>query len=152
MSEDALGIVIHHVAAVQLVNSIVAQARPLTNGERARFVANQAQRKIQALAVPGVAVIRYSHGWLPLMQFGGFRIKNKLTEINHKVSVVAKWFRRVIAGVFAAKCAGYRANAKKIGICREAAMQDAIVGSWAQESHLSAEALGSLRDLNHRFL
>jgi hypothetical protein len=31
-------------------------------------------------------------------------------------------------------------------------MQDAIVGSWAEESHLSAEALGSLRDLNHRFL
>ena len=31
-------------------------------------------------------------------------------------------------------------------------MQEAIVGSWAQESHLSAEALGSLRDLNHRFL
>jgi len=31
-------------------------------------------------------------------------------------------------------------------------MQDASVGSWAQESHLSAEVLGSLRDLNHRFL
>jgi hypothetical protein len=31
-------------------------------------------------------------------------------------------------------------------------MQDAIVGTWAQESHLSAEILGSLRDLNHRFL
>jgi hypothetical protein len=31
-------------------------------------------------------------------------------------------------------------------------MQDAIVGSWTQESHLSAEILGSLRDLNHRFL
>jgi hypothetical protein len=31
-------------------------------------------------------------------------------------------------------------------------MQDAIVGSWAQESHWSAEGLGSLRDLNHRFL
>jgi hypothetical protein len=31
-------------------------------------------------------------------------------------------------------------------------MQDAIVGGWAQDSHLSAEALGSLRDLNHRFL
>jgi hypothetical protein len=30
-------------------------------------------------------------------------------------------------------------------------MQDAIVG-WAQESHLSAQMLGSLRDLNHRFL
>jgi hypothetical protein len=31
-------------------------------------------------------------------------------------------------------------------------MQEAIVGSWVQESHLSAEILGSLRDLNHRFL
>jgi hypothetical protein len=31
-------------------------------------------------------------------------------------------------------------------------MQDAFVGTWAQESHLSAEILGSLRDLNHRFL
>ena len=31
-------------------------------------------------------------------------------------------------------------------------MQDAILGTWAQESHLSAEILGSLHDLNHRFL
>jgi hypothetical protein len=31
-------------------------------------------------------------------------------------------------------------------------MQDAYVGSWAQESHLSTERLESLRDLNHRFL
>jgi hypothetical protein len=31
-------------------------------------------------------------------------------------------------------------------------MQDAIWGTWAQESHLSAEILGSLHDLNHRFL
>ena len=31
-------------------------------------------------------------------------------------------------------------------------MQDAFVGTWARESHLSAEILGSLRDLNHRFL
>jgi hypothetical protein len=31
-------------------------------------------------------------------------------------------------------------------------MQDAYVGSWAQESHLSAERLESLRDLNHGFL
>jgi hypothetical protein len=31
-------------------------------------------------------------------------------------------------------------------------MQDAMVGRWAQESHWSAEVLGSLRDLNHRFL
>jgi hypothetical protein len=31
-------------------------------------------------------------------------------------------------------------------------MQEAFVGGWTQESHLSAELLGSLRDLNHRFL
>jgi hypothetical protein len=31
-------------------------------------------------------------------------------------------------------------------------MQEASVGSWLQESHLSADILGSLRDLNHRFL
>ena len=31
-------------------------------------------------------------------------------------------------------------------------MQNAIVGSWAQESHLSVATLGSLHDLNHRFL
>ena len=31
-------------------------------------------------------------------------------------------------------------------------MQDAFVGTWARESHLSAEILDSLRDLNHRFL
>jgi hypothetical protein len=31
-------------------------------------------------------------------------------------------------------------------------MQEAFVGNWSHESHLSAEILGSLRDLNHRFL
>jgi hypothetical protein len=31
-------------------------------------------------------------------------------------------------------------------------MQDAIVGSWTQESHLSVEMRASLRGLNHRFL
>ena len=31
-------------------------------------------------------------------------------------------------------------------------MQDAIIGNWAQESHVSAEHLQSLRDLNRRFL
>ncbi len=31
-------------------------------------------------------------------------------------------------------------------------MQDAFIGIWAQESHLSAEHLNSLRELNHRFL
>lgn len=31
-------------------------------------------------------------------------------------------------------------------------MQDAYVGGWARESHLSAGILDSLRDLNHQFL
>lgn len=31
-------------------------------------------------------------------------------------------------------------------------MQDAIVGGWTHESHLSPDLLGSLRDLNQRFL
>ncbi len=31
-------------------------------------------------------------------------------------------------------------------------MQEAFIGNWAQESHLSAEHLNSMRDLNHRFL
>jgi len=31
-------------------------------------------------------------------------------------------------------------------------MQDAFVSSWGMESHLTAEALASLRGLNHRFL
>jgi hypothetical protein len=31
-------------------------------------------------------------------------------------------------------------------------MQDAFGGGWTQESHLTAEVQGSLRDLNHRFL
>jgi hypothetical protein len=42
--------------------------------------------------------------------FRGFGLKKNLTEINHKVSVIAKWFRRVIAAVFAAKCAGASEN------------------------------------------
>jgi hypothetical protein len=31
-------------------------------------------------------------------------------------------------------------------------MQDAFMGNWARESHLSAAHLNSVRDLNHRFL
>jgi hypothetical protein len=31
-------------------------------------------------------------------------------------------------------------------------MQEAIVGGWAQESHLSSEMQRTLRDMNHRFL
>jgi hypothetical protein len=57
MPAHALHIEIHHVAAVQLANPIVTQACPLANGEGAGFVANQAQRKIQALPVPRITVI-----------------------------------------------------------------------------------------------
>src|SRR5271165_1843480 len=94
MSEHGRGIVIQHVTAVQLADSIIAQARPLTDGMGARFVANQTQREIQALAVPRVAVIGHSHGGLP-WQFVWFGVKKNLTEINHKVSVIAKWIPRV---------------------------------------------------------
>jgi hypothetical protein len=31
-------------------------------------------------------------------------------------------------------------------------VQDAFIGNWAHESHLSVEHLNSMRDLNHRFL
>ena len=31
-------------------------------------------------------------------------------------------------------------------------MQDAFIGNWARQSHLSVEHLNSMRDLNHRFL
>jgi hypothetical protein len=86
------------------------------------------------------------------VQFARFRVKKNLTEINHKVSVLAKWFGRVFAGVFAAKCARIAQTPDKYQHCREPVMQEAIVDGWAQESHLSAESLGSLRDLNHRFL
>src|ERR1700678_2809027 len=106
MPEHALRIEIHHVAAVQLANAIVAQARPLTNGEGAGFVANQAQRKIQALPVLRITVIGHSHGRLPCGNSRGLGVKNNLTEINHKASLIAKWFRRVIAAVYAVKCTG----------------------------------------------
>jgi hypothetical protein len=66
--------------------------------------------------------------------------------------VIAKWFRREIAAVFAVKCAGALETPLKTGFWREAVMQEAFVGNWTQESHLSAEILDSLRDLNHRFL
>jgi hypothetical protein len=39
-----------------------------------------------------------------------FRPKKNLTEINHKVSVIAKWLWWVFAAVFAAKCTPDRSN------------------------------------------
>jgi hypothetical protein len=37
-------------------------------------------------------------------QFAAFRVENNLTEINHKVSVLAKDFLPAIAPAFAVKC------------------------------------------------
>ena len=34
----------------------------------------------------------------------------------------------------------------------EAVMQEAFVGGWARQPHFSVETLGTLHDLNHRFL
>jgi hypothetical protein len=81
----------------------------------------------------------------------GFGLKKNLTEINHKVNdcqvVPARYF-----ALFAAKCVGRAQTPDIYGNCRESIMHEAIVGGWAGNSHLSAGNLGSLRDLNHRFL
>jgi hypothetical protein len=81
-----------------------------------------------------------------------FGRKKNLTEINHKVSLIAKRWWRVCRCV----CAEMRGHPNNTSIGqgngREAVMQDALVGSWAQDSHLSPETLGSLHDINHRFL
>jgi hypothetical protein len=61
----------HDVAAIELADAIVAEAGPLADGERARFVTDQAQRQIEALAVAGVTVVRDSHG--RLLGMGNFR-------------------------------------------------------------------------------
>jgi hypothetical protein len=81
----------------------------------------------------------------------GFGLKKNLTEISHKVNdcqvVPARYF-----ALFAAKCVARAQTPDIYGNYRESDMQDAIVGGWAGNSHLSAGNLGSLRDLNHRFL
>ncbi|MDP9085021.1 MAG: hypothetical protein M3N50_14850 [Pseudomonadota bacterium] len=66
--------------------------------------------------------------------------------------MAAKWFLRVLTCAFAGKCATRWNLESAMEQCREAVMQDAFVGSWAQESHLSPQVLASLHDLNHRFL
>jgi hypothetical protein len=77
------------------------------------------------------------------LQFARFRVEKNLTEINHKVSLIAKSFERGIGSVFVAK---WRI------IPKGAVVQDAFIGNWTAESHLSAEHLSSIRNLNHRFL
>jgi hypothetical protein len=42
--------------------------------------------------------------------------KNNLTEINHKVEVIAKGFRRAIAIAFAEKCVKCRSKAEESGV------------------------------------
>lgn len=60
-----------------------------------------------------------------------FRVKKNLTEICHKVSVLAKEYFQYKKGRF---------------------VQDAYIGNWTQQSHLSVEHLTSMRGLNSRFL
>jgi hypothetical protein len=81
----------------------------------------------------------------------GFGLKKNLTEINHKVNDCQVVLARNFA-LFAAKCVARTQAPDIYGNCREAVMQEAFVGSWAGNSQLSAGNLGSLRDLNHRFL
>jgi len=83
------------------------------------------------------------------LQYSCFRLKKNLTEINHKVSVLAKRFLLVIRCV----CGEMRETAQNPtrNSFEEAVMQEEVVGSW-HESHLSPDVLGSLHDLNHRFL
>ncbi len=82
MPGDEPRVMIHHIAAIQLANPIVGEARPLANGEGAGFVANQAQGEIEALAVPRITVIGHSHGRLPWCNSPGIGLKKNLTEIT----------------------------------------------------------------------
>jgi hypothetical protein len=87
------------------------------------------------------------------LQFTSFWVEKNLTEINHKVSLAARGVWREIAAAFAAKCATARHTARRgTNQAQGAVVQEAFIGNWAQESHLSAEHLNSMRDLNHRFL
>ncbi len=70
MPRDPPGGLIHDVASVQLADSIIAESGPLADGEGARLVVYQPQCEIQALAVPRVSVVGYSHGRPSIVQFG----------------------------------------------------------------------------------
>src|SRR5579859_7990722 len=95
MAQGRARILLQHVTSIQLAYAIVAQAGPLADGKCARLMTDQAQRKIEFLTISRVAVIGYSHGRLPL-QITHFPVKNNLTEINHKASLVAKRFSSVL--------------------------------------------------------
>jgi hypothetical protein len=75
-----------------------------------------------------------------------------LTEINHKVSLFAKWFALAIAAVFAQECAttSLRKLATRAG--RGAFMQDAHAASRPREPQIPLEMLASVHELNRRFL
>jgi hypothetical protein len=65
------------------------------------------------------------------VQIKRFRGKKNLTEICHKVSLLAKEYFQYKKGRF---------------------VRDAYIGNWAQQSHVSVEHLTSMRGLNSRFL
>src|SRR4051812_41922535 len=50
-----------HVGAVQLANSVVAEAGPHTNSLCARFVPEKTQRKLQTQPLTAVAIFRDTH-------------------------------------------------------------------------------------------
>jgi hypothetical protein len=79
-----------------------------------------------------------------------FRVKNNLTEINHKVRLIAKRFWRNFAAAFTTKCAV--ALRQSYPASKEASMQDAFIGNWTHQPHLSVQHLTSVSGLNRLFL
>jgi hypothetical protein len=60
-------------------------------------VTYQPQRKIEFLPVSRVSIIGHPHGVLPV-QFKRFWVKKNLTEICHKVSLLAKGIFKIKGG------------------------------------------------------
>src|SRR3569833_271125 len=52
---------VSHVGAIQLTNSVVAEAGPRTNSLCARFVLEKTQRKLQTQPLTAVAIFRDTH-------------------------------------------------------------------------------------------
>jgi hypothetical protein len=79
-----------------------------------------------------------------------FWLKKNLTEINHKVSVLAKGSAADIAVHSPRNAQICRRVASRTG--REARMQGIMDGAWGSARQQSVDCRESLRELNHRFL
>ena len=55
--------VAREIAAVQLADPIVGEARPDADGPGACLVADEADGEIETQTVPAVAIVGYAHGW-----------------------------------------------------------------------------------------